>query len=128
MTPEWAEAVERLSSCIRACTYSVADAALTEADGDEILALRLLTEKNKSEIQQQRELAVERARAAGDTNRVSALREAELRRRVTGSAKGFFKGFVEAEGKYVDQGYVDESSDVMGNLAKKVRGWFGGQK
>lgn len=106
----------------------MADEALTATDGDESLALRALTEENKSDVQMRRESAVEKARAAGDWKRVSALREAALRRRITGSAREFFKAYVETEGRYVDQGYVDEDSDAMGKFVKKVRGWFGGRK
>lgn len=127
MTEEWAEAVQRLTSSISTCTLSAADAALDAAGGDEDLALRYLTEENKSEVQLQRELVVEKAREAGDVNRVSAIKEAELRRRATGSARDFFKGFVEIEGRYVDQGYVDESADVMGKLKEKLGSWFGGK-
>eukprot|EP00177_Eucheuma_denticulatum_P006737 GFKZ01012240.1.p2 GENE.GFKZ01012240.1~~GFKZ01012240.1.p2 ORF type:complete len:220 (-),score=28.30 GFKZ01012240.1:1651-2310(-) len=127
MTEEWAEAVQRLTSSISSCTLSAADAALEAAEGDEDLALRYLTEENKSEVQIERERVVEKAREAGDVNRVSAIKEAELRRRATGSARDFFKGFVETEGRYVDQGYVDESADVMGKLAKKFGSWFGGK-
>ncbi|CAN8061753.1 unnamed protein product [Agarophyton chilense] len=125
MTEEWAEAVQRLSSSIREATFSDADAALQEADGDEALALRYMTESSMSEIKQKRERAVEKARAMGDDKRVDALREAQLRRRATGSAKDFFKGFVEVEGRYVDAGYVDEDSDAMGKLSNAIKGLFG---
>jgi len=35
---------------------------------------------------------------------------AALRRRVGGSAKGFFKTWVEVKGEYTDKGYVSEES------------------
>lgn len=125
MTAEWAEAVDRLASSIPSATRAVADAALADADGDEMQALELLTQSSGSDIQRQREAAVDKARAAGDTKRVSAIKEAEMRRRATGSAKDFFKGYVEVEGKYVDQGYVDEGADAMGKVTGMIKGWFG---
>lgn len=125
MTMEWAEAVEQLSRAVTGTTFDSADQALQIADGDEALALRYLTENSPSEIQLQREKVVAAARAAGDVNRVSALKEAEIRRKATGSAQGFFKAFVDVEGQYVDQGYVDEDADAMGKLAKTFKGWFG---
>lgn len=125
MTDEWAEAVVRLCNSVNGASLQSADAALGEADGDEMLALQYLTQDNASDIQKQRERAVEKARAAGDVNRVSALKEAELRRAATGSARDFFKGFVEVEGQYVDAGYVDENADAMGNFVKSVKDLFG---
>jgi len=106
-------------------TLQSADSALDEADGDEMLALRYLTEDNVSEIQKRRQLAVQTARENGDLNRVSAIKEAEIRRRATGSAKDFFKGYVEVEGQYVDSGYVDSDADAMGKLANTFKNWFG---
>lgn len=125
MTAEWAEAVDRLAGSVPSATWASADAALSESDGDEMLALQLLTQNDGSDIQRKREAAVEKARAAGDKNRVSAIKEAEMRRRATGSAKDFFKGYVEVEGKYVDQGYVDEGADAMGKITDTLKGWFG---
>ncbi|KAI0566854.1 hypothetical protein FGB62_5g037 [Gracilaria domingensis] len=125
MTEEWAEAVQRLSKSIRGATLDDADAALQEADGDEDLALRYLTQSSMSEIKKKRERAVEEARLRGDGKRVDALREAQLRRKATGSAREFFKGFVDVEGSYVDSGYVDESSDAMGQLTNALKGFFG---
>lgn len=52
----------------------------------------------------------------------SLIRTASL----LGSARDYFGSFVETKGAYVDQGYVDESADVMGNFSKKLKGWFGG--
>lgn len=127
MTGEWAEAVERLSNAASLKSPQAADAALQEADGDEKEALRLLMDQNWSDIRRQREEAVARARAAGDLNRVSALKEAELRRKATGSARDFFKGYVENEGRYVDNGYVDDSADAMGKIVGTFKKWFGGK-
>lgn len=124
ITVEWADAVSRLRSSVAGQTWQSADAALSEADGDEVLALRILTERSKSDIQLQREAAVEKARAQG-LNRVSAIKEAEMRRTATGSAKDFFKSFVDVEGQYVDAGYVDESADAMGMFTEKVKKLFG---
>lgn len=126
MTSEWAEAVERLANAASLKSPQPADLALQEADGDEKEALRLLMDRNWTDIRRQREDAVARARAAGDVNRVSALKEAEMRRRATGSARDFFKGYVENEGTYVDSGYVDDSADAMGKLKSKFKKWFGG--
>lgn len=128
MTEEWAQAVERLASSVRGSTLEEADKVLVEADGDEELALKYLTEVSVSDIKRQRELAVEKARSEGDANRVDALREAQMRRQATGSARDFFKGFVDVEGTYVDNGYVDEDADMMGKMAKTIKGWFGRSK
>lgn len=125
MTEEWAEAVLRLANSVKGASLESADEALDVADGDEMAALKSLMEDNRSEIQKKRERVVETARAAGDVNRVSAIKEAELRRTATGSARDFFKGFVEVEGQYVDAGYVDESADAMGQLMGKFKGLFG---
>lgn len=126
MTEEWAAAVQRLANSVEGgSTLQSADEALEAADGDETLALQYLTESNPTAIQQQREEVVAQRRADGDVNRVSAIKEAELRRRATGSARDFFKGYVEVEGQYVDQGYVDDESDAMGKIMDTVKGWFG---
>lgn len=122
---EWAEAVQRLAGAVPNCTLSEADEVLDAAEGDEMLALKWLTETNKTELQKQREKVVEEARRKGDVNRVSAMKEAEMRRRATGSASEFFKGYVEVEGRHVDQGYVDEDADAMGKVMKTVGKWFG---
>lgn len=126
MTSEWADAVQRLANAASLRSPQPADIALQEADGDEREALRLLMDRNWSDTRRKREEAVARARAAGDVNRVSAMKEAELRRKATGSARDFFKGYVENEGTYVDEGYVDDGADAMGKLASKFKKWFGG--
>ena len=64
------------------------------------------------------------ARASGDVGSVSAVKEAELRRKATGSAQDFFKSYVEIEGSYVDAGYVDEDSDAIGKLMKGIKKLF----
>lgn len=128
MTEEWAEAVERLVRAVPNSSRTAADAALDEADGDEPAALRLLMDENWSDVRRQRELAVEKARASGDVNRVSAVKEAELRRRATGSAQDFFKSYVETEGTYIDAGYVDEDADVFGKMKDGFKNLFGGGK
>lgn len=126
MTDEWAEAVVRLAGSFKQhISLESADSALEDADGDEMLALEMLMNDNRSEIQMQRERAVERARANGDLGRVSAVKEAQLRRKATGSARDFFKGYVELEGSYIDAGYVDESADAMGKVVDTFKGWFG---
>lgn len=128
MTEEWAAAIERLVKAVPEATVQSADAALDEADGDEGDALRLLMDQNWSDVRRQREQAVMNARANGDVNRVSAVKEAELRRRATGSARDFFKGYVETEGRYVDAGYVDEDADAYGKMVKGFKNLFGGNK
>ena len=125
ITEEWGLALGRLRSSVRGATWAMADKALSDADGDEVVALRLLTERTKSTVQLQREAVVAEARKRGE-NRVSAIKEAELRRRATGSAQDFFKGFVEVEGQYVDSGYVDESADAMGSLGKMLGKFWDG--
>lgn len=125
MTSEWAEAIERLVNAVPSATRSSADIALDEADGDEALALQKLTDSNWSDIRRVREAAVQAARERGDSKRVSALKEGELRRRATGSARDFFKGYVEIEGKYVDEGYVDQDADAFGKMIGAVRNLFG---
>lgn len=127
MTDEWADAVQRLANAASLKSPQPADIALQEADGDEREALRLLMDQNWSDTRRKREEAVARARAAGDVNRVSAMKEAEMRRIATGSARDFFKGYVENEGTYVDDGYVDDGADAMGKLASKFKKWFGGK-
>ena len=119
--------MERLSRGVSTATLQDADDALCAADGDEQLALQTLVQTFASDVQQQREAAVIRAREAGDKYRVSAIKEAELRRRATGSARDFFKGYVEIEGSYVDSGYVDEQADFMGNAVKGFKKLFGGK-
>lgn len=124
----WFEALQRLSRASGAA-LPACDAALTTADGDELSALRTLARPSltptPSAIQIQREEAVARARAAGDTGRVSAVKEAELRRIATGSARDYFKSFVDVNGDCVEDGMVDESADVMGKVAQKFKGLFG---
>lgn len=127
VTAEWAAAVDRLRGSVQGATWADGDQALSEAEGDEVDALRVLTLMMKSPIQERRERAVEAARAAGQ-NRVSAIKEAEMRRAATGSARDFFKSFVEVEGQYVDQGYVDEDADAMGKVGKWFGKTFGGRK
>lgn len=127
MTDDWAAAVERLSRGVPAATRQDADDALCASDGDEQAALQTLVETFTSEVQQQREQAVQRAREGGDKYRVSAIKEAELRRKATGSARDFFKGYVEIEGSYVDSGYVDQQADFMGNAIKGFKKLFGGK-
>lgn len=127
ITGEWAAAVERLRLSVAGATWETADAALSDADGDEDAALRILTLTEKTDAQLRAEKAVDAARAAG-FNRVDAIKEAELRRTATGSARDFFKGYVDVEGSYVDQGYVDESADAMGKLRGTLGKWFGGSK
>ncbi len=90
-------------------------------------ALRVLTLATKTPIQEQRERAVEAARASGK-KRVSAIKEAEMRRSATGSARDFFKGYVDVEGSYVDQGYVDEDADAMGKFRRALQKFFSGGK
>lgn len=128
MTEEWAAAIERLVKAVPEASVTAADTALDEADGDEAAALRLLMDRNWSDVRRQREQAVMNARANGDVNRVSAVKEAELRRRATGSAADFFKGYVEVEGQYVDSGYVDEDADAYGKMIKGFKNLFGGNK
>lgn len=121
ITGEWLEAVKRLRSSVGGSTWMGADAALSQADGDELEALKILTMESKSDFQLKREAIVEKARAAG-YNRVSAIKEAELRRIATGSAQNFFKSYVDVKGEHVDNGYVDDSADFMG----KVKNFFAG--
>ena len=59
-----------------------------------------------------------------DTGKVSKLELARLRRTATGSARDFFKGYVEVRGQHIDTGYVDENADAMGNFVKGVKGWW----
>lgn len=127
MNEEWYLALRRLQAATPGATFGDADGALGRADGDEFEALGLLTVAARGGLQQAREAAVEAARAGGDEKRVSALKEAELRRRATGSAKDYFKGFVEVAGEHVDSGYEDPDADFMGNAGKKLRQWFGGK-
>lgn len=124
MTQEWAEAIRRLRSAIPSASFSDADKALETSDGDEMVALGMLTDASKTDKQKLRELAA----AQGGPNRVSALREAQMRRVATGSARDFFKGYVEVAGQHVDQGYVDNDSDAMGKFVDGVKGLFGGNK
>lgn len=128
MTEDWADAVLRLAKAVPETSLDAADAALDETDGDEPEALRLLMDSNWSDIRRKRELAVATARANGDVNRVSAVKEAELRRKATGSAQDFFKSYVEIEGSYVDAGYVDEDADAIGKMVKGFKNLFGGKK
>jgi hypothetical protein len=126
MNEEWYLALRRLQAAAPGATFGEADSALARADGDELDALGLLTVAASSELQRERERAVEAARAAGDSGRVSALKEAELRRLATGSARDYFKGYVDVAGAHVDSGYVDESADFIGRAGRKLRKWFGG--
>ena len=52
------------------------------------------------------------------------MKEAELRRKATGSAQDFFQSYVDIEGSYVDAGYVDEDSDAIGKLMKGIKKLF----
>lgn len=128
MTTEWAEAVSRLENSVPSATLETADIALDEADGDEMAALRLLMDESWSDIRRQREMAVAVARANGDVNRVSAVKEAELRRKATGSSRDFFKGYIELKGSYIDAGYIDDSADAMGKISGAFKSLFGGKK
>lgn len=126
MTEAWFLATRRLAAATPGASFAAADAALARADGDEFEALGLLTLAARGDEMVGREAVVEAARAAGDTKRVSALKEAELRRVATGSAKQYFGGFVEVAGQHVDAGYVDEEADVMARAGKRFAKWFGG--
>lgn len=128
MNPEWYEALRRLQRASPGASLAVVDSALDRADGDEMTALEALTSSSGSALQLQREETVRRARAAGDDKRVSAVKEAELRRIATGSARDYFKGFVEVKGDCVEQGMVDEEADVMAKAGEKLKSWFGGGK
>lgn len=128
MTEEWAEAVTRLVNSLPTATLQTADAALKESDGDEMTALRLLMDESWSDIRRKREMAVQRARENGDVNRISAVKEAEIRRKATGSARDFFKGYIEVEGAHVDSGYIDDNADVMGKMVGAFKNLFGGKK
>lgn len=89
MTEEWAAAVVRLQKSVRGETLSSADGALAAADGDEVEALMILTDESNSSIRRQREMAVQKERESGNDKRVSALKEAQLRRIATGSYRIF---------------------------------------
>lgn len=128
MTEDWAEAVTRLVASVPTATLQTADTALEESDGDEMVALRLLMDESWSDIRRKREMAVQRARENGDVNRISAVKEAEIRRKATGSARDFFKGYVEVEGAYVDSGYIDDSADTMGKMVDAFKSLFSGKK
>jgi hypothetical protein len=121
MTEEWYLAARRLQGAVRGSTFAAADVALDAADGDEMAALGLLTDAGSSDIKRQREVA---AMNAGP-GRVSALKEAELRRVATGSARDFFKGNVEVAGDCVEVGIIDEDADVMGKLSGAFSKLFG---
>jgi hypothetical protein len=120
MTAEWFAAAVRLQGAVRGATFDAADAALDAADGDEMAALGMLTAAGSSEIKAQRESAAERA----GPRRVSALKEAELRRVATGSARDFFKGNVEVAGDCVEVGMVDEEADFMGKVSRAFGNLF----
>lgn len=126
MTEAWFLAARRLAAATPGAGFAAADAALTRADGDEFEALGLLTLAARSDEMVGREAVVEAARSAGDSKRVSALKEAELRRIATGSARNYFGGFVEVAGQHVDSGYVDEEADVMARAGNRFKKWFGG--
>lgn len=124
MSSEWAEAIQRLTKAVPESTHATADTALSGSDGDEARALQQLTLMHPSATQLMRERAADRARENGDPNRVSAIKEAEMRRRATGSARDFFKGYVEIQGKYVDSGYVDEEADIGRVLSNTFARFF----
>jgi len=116
----WTAALQRLSAATPSVPMAEVEAALEEADGLEMKALELLTAASQRIAQREAQIAEYRA-----SGRISAMEEAALRRRVVGSAADFFKSYVEVKGEYVDQGYVDESSDTMGKAAKAVQKFFG---
>lgn len=119
-SPAWTAAIKRLSAATPGVPMAEVEAALKESDGLEMKALEMLTAASTRIAEREAQIAEYR-----ESGRISAMEEAALRRRVVGSAGDFFKSYVEVKGEFVDQGYVDESSDTMGKVGKAVQKFFG---
>eukprot|EP00186_Timspurckia_oligopyrenoides_P003740 CAMPEP_0182441358 /NCGR_PEP_ID=MMETSP1172-20130603/284_1 /TAXON_ID=708627 /ORGANISM="Timspurckia oligopyrenoides, Strain CCMP3278" /LENGTH=227 /DNA_ID=CAMNT_0024635565 /DNA_START=72 /DNA_END=755 /DNA_ORIENTATION=+ len=115
------EAIWRIKSALPEYTEKQIKDCLDQYKGDDEKALDELI-RTSTQLSEAQEKRIEEYRKKG---RISASQEAQLRRRVIGSAKDFFKSYIEVKGEYVDQGYVDEKSDVMGGIMSKVSGFFG---
>mmetsp|Transcript_6650 Transcript_6650/g.14207 ORF Transcript_6650/g.14207 Transcript_6650/m.14207 type:complete len:213 (+) Transcript_6650:121-759(+) len=114
------EAVRRISIALPEYTEEEIKAEIARRSNNDELALLELTKNSAGAKENEERIARFR-----ENGRISAMQEAELRRRVTGSARDFFKTQIEVKGEYVDAGYVDDSADAMGSFMTKVGGWFG---
>mmetsp|Transcript_9999 Transcript_9999/g.26663 ORF Transcript_9999/g.26663 Transcript_9999/m.26663 type:complete len:210 (+) Transcript_9999:301-930(+) len=114
------EALRRISIALPEYTKEEIEATIEKNGNDDEKALLELTRNSRGAQAYEDRIAQYR-----ESGRISAMQEAQLRRRVTGSARDFFKSFVDVKGEYVDAGYVDESADVMGSFVSKVGGWLG---
>mmetsp|Transcript_29302 Transcript_29302/g.71356 ORF Transcript_29302/g.71356 Transcript_29302/m.71356 type:complete len:171 (+) Transcript_29302:106-618(+) len=111
--------IGRISKALPEFTSGAIAEALLDHNMDEEAALAALTARSSAALS--REETVEKYRQNG-VNRISAMEEAAFRRKATGSASEFFKSSVEVEGQYVENGYVDEGADAMGDLMKRLGG------
>eukprot|EP00188_Purpureofilum_apyrenoidigerum_P002526 Plantae.Rhodophyta-Purpureofilum_apyrenoidigerum.ctg2591.p1 GENE.Plantae.Rhodophyta-Purpureofilum_apyrenoidigerum.ctg2591~~Plantae.Rhodophyta-Purpureofilum_apyrenoidigerum.ctg2591.p1 ORF type:complete len:179 (-),score=44.90 Plantae.Rhodophyta-Purpureofilum_apyrenoidigerum.ctg2591:99-635(-) len=118
MTSVWDETIKSLNKAFPEYSWENVEKILYATGGDEARALERLA--SSSVMTKERQEMVNKYKG-----RVTVMEEGRMRRRATGSARDFFKAYVDVEGSYIEQGYVDKDADVMSSIRKTFGNLFG---